>query len=392
MFFQKYFIKFVFEKMKKINMVDLQGQYKKIRWQVNREIKKVLKSATFINGPIVKEFELNLKNFLGTKNVIPCANGTDALQVALMSLGLEKGDEVITTNFSFASTIEVILLLGLKPILVDIDSKTFNIDPAMIKNRITSRTRAIMPVHLYGQSCRMNEIMEIAKENKLFVIEDNAQALGSKVKLSNSTKVMSGTIGDIGTTSFFPSKNLGGYGDGGAIFTNSDDLAFKMRGIVNHGMYKRYYHDEIGVNSRLDSIQAAILNVKLKYLNIYNKRRIAAASEYSSRLESINEIETPYVEFDSDSHVFHQYTIKVKNGNRDKLAEFLSSKEIPFGIYYPLGFHEQKAYKNNFNQSENFENTNIVKDQVISLPMHTELSKSQIDFICNSIKEFFNNK
>jgi len=377
--------------MKKINMVDLQGQYKKIRWQVNREIKKVLKSAAYINGPIVKEFEANLKDFLGTKNVIPCANGTDALQVALMSIGLEKGDEVITTNFSFASTIEVILLLGLKPILVDIDSKTFNIDPAMIKKRITSKTRAIIPVHLYGQSCRMNEIMEIAKENNLFVIEDNAQALGSKVKLSDSTKVMSGTVGDIGTTSFFPSKNLGGYGDGGAIFTNSDDLAFKMRGIVNHGMYKRYYHDEIGVNSRLDSIQAAILNVKLKYLDIYNKTRIAAATEYNSRLESIKEIETPYVESDSDSHVFHQYTIKVKNGKRDKLAEFLSSKEIPFGIYYPLGFHEQKAYKNNFNQSENFENTNIVKDQVISLPMHTELSKSQIDFICNSIKEFFNN-
>jgi len=378
--------------MKKINMVDLQGQYKKIRWQVNREINKVLKSAAFINGPIVKEFELNLKDFLGTKNVIPCANGTDALQIALMCLGLEKGDEVITTNFSFASTIEVILLLGLKPILVDIDSKTFNIDPKMIEKRITNKTRAIIPVHLYGQSCRMNEIMEIAKRNKLFVIEDNAQALGSKVKLSNSTKVMSGTIGDIGTTSFFPSKNLGGYGDGGAIFTNSDDLAFKMRGIVNHGMYKRYYHDEIGVNSRLDSIQAAILNVKLKYLNEYNKRRIAAANDYNSRLDSINEIQTPYVESDSDSHIFHQYTIKVNNGKRDKLAEFLSSKEIPYGIYYPLGFHEQKAYKNNLNQSENFENTNIVKDQVISLPMHTELSKSQIDFICNSIKEFFNNK
>ncbi len=377
--------------MKKINMVDLQGQYKKIRWQVNREIKRVLKSAAYINGPIVKEFEINLKDFLGIKNVIPCANGTDALQVALMSIGLEKWDEVITTNFSFASTIEVILLLGLKPILVDIDSKTFNIDPAMIKKRITSKTRAIIPVHLYGQSCRMNEIMEIAKENNLFVIEDNAQALGSKVKLSDSTKVMSGTVGDIGTTSFFPSKNLGGYGDGGAIFTNSDDLAFKMRGIVNHGMYKRYYHDEIGVNSRLDSIQAAILNVKLKYLDIYNKTRIAAAIEYNSRLESIKEIETPYVESDSDSHVFHQYTIKVKNGKRDKLAEFLSSKEIPFGIYYPLGFHEQKAYKNNFNQSENFKNTNIVKDQVISLPMHTELSKSQIDFICNSIKDFFDN-
>lgn len=378
--------------MKKINMVDLQGQYKKIRSEVNREIKKVLKSATFINGPIVKEFELNLKDFLGTKNVIPCANGTDALQVALMSLGVEKGDEVITTNFSFASTIEVILLLGLKPILVDIDPKTFNIDPTMIEKRITNKTRAIIPVHLYGQSCRMNEIMEIAKRNKLFVIEDNAQALGSKVKLSNSTKVMSGTIGDIGTTSFFPSKNLGGYGDGGAIFTNSDDLALKIRGIVNHGMYKRYYHDEIGVNSRLDSIQAAILNVKLKYLNVYNNRRIDAANDYNSRLESINEIEIPYIESSTDSHIFHQYTIKVKNGKRDKLAEFLSSKEIPHGIYYPLGFHEQKAYKNNFNQSENFENTNIVKDQVISLPMHTELSKSQIDFICNSIKEFFNNK
>jgi len=378
--------------MKKINMVDLQGQYKKIRSEVNREIKKVLKSATFINGPIVKEFELNLKDFLETKNVIPCANGTDALQVALMSLGVEKGDEVITTNFSFASTIEVILLLGLKPILVDIDPKTFNIDPTMIEKRITNKTRAIIPVHLYGQSCRMNEIMEIAKRNKLFVIEDNAQALGSKVKLSNSTKVMSGTIGDIGTTSFFPSKNLGGYGDGGAIFTNSDDLALKIRGIVNHGMYKRYYHDEIGVNSRLDSIQAAILNVKLKYLNVYNNRRIDAANDYNSRLESINEIEIPYIESSTDSHIFHQYTIKVKNGRRDKLAEFLSSKEIPHGIYYPLGFHEQKAYKNNFNQSENFENTNIVKDQVISLPMHTELSKSQIDFICNSIKEFFNNK
>ena len=378
--------------MKKINMVDLQGQYKKIRSEVNREIKKVLKSATFINGPIVKEFELNLKDFLGTKNVIPCANGTDALQVALMSLGVEKGDEVITTNFSFASTIEVILLLGLKPILVDIDPKTFNIDPTMIENRITNKTRVIIPVHLFGQSCRMNEIMEIAKRNKLFVIEDNAQALGSKVKLSNSTKVMSGTIGDIGTTSFFPSKNLGGYGDGGAIFTNSDDLALKIRGIVNHGMYKRYYHDEIGVNSRLDSIQAAILNVKLKYLNVYNNRRIDAANDYNSRLESINEIEIPYIESITDSHIFHQYTIKVKNGKRDKLAEFLSSKEIPYGIYYPLGFHEQKAYKNNFNQSENFKNTNIVKDQVISLPMHTELSKSQIDFICNSIKEFFNKK
>ena len=244
--------------MKKINMVDLNGQYRKIRWQVNREIKKVINSSSFINGPIVKEFQNNLQKYVDVKHVIPCANGTDALQIALMALELKSGDEVITTNFSFASTIEVILLLGLKPVVVDVDPRTFNIDPSLIQDKVTDKTKAIIPVHLYGQSCRMEEILEIANKNNLQIIEDNAQALGSKYKFANSQKQMSGSIGDIATTSFFPSKNLGCYGDGGAIFTNSDNLAHKMRGIVNHGMYERYYHDEIGVNSRLDSIQAAI--------------------------------------------------------------------------------------------------------------------------------------
>lgn len=372
-------------------MVDLKSQYSDIKSEIDNAVIDVIESGQYINGPAVQNFTLKLAKYLSVNHVIPCANGTDALQVALMALDLKQGDEVITTDFTFASSVEVIALLGLKPVLVDVEMDTFNIDVDKISSAITSNTKAIIPVHLFGQTAEMDRIMKLAEENNLYVIEDNAQAIGSVYTNSNNEEIKAGTIGHIGTTSFFPSKNLGCYGDGGAIFTNDDHLAQKMKGLVNHGMYKRYYHDEIGVNSRLDSIQAAILNVKLKYLDIYNKRRIAAATDYNSRLESISEIETPYVESDSDSHVFHQYTIKVKNGKRDKLAEFLSSKEIPFGIYYPLGFHEQKAYRNNFNQSENFENTNIVKDQVISLPMHTELSKSQIDFICNSIKEFFSN-
>ena len=375
--------------MKKINMVDLNGQYRKIRWQINREIKKVIKSTSFINGPIVKEFQNNLQNYLNVRNVIPCANGTDALQIALMALDLKKGDEVITTNFSFASTIEVILLLGLKPVIVDIDPRTFNIDPSLIESKITKKTKVIIPVHLFGQSCRIEEIIEIANKNNLQVIEDNAQALGAKYKFSNSEKQMSGTIGDIGTTSFFPSKNLGCYGDGGAIFTNSDNLAYKMRGIVNHGMYERYYHDEIGVNSRLDSIQAAILNVKLKYLDKYNKRRQESANSYNQAFEKIEKIKTPFVESDIESHVYHQYTIKVPAETRDELAEHLSKNNIPFGIYYPLGFHEQKAYKQEFFSEGDFPITNEVKNQVISLPMHTELSRRQINYITNTIISFF---
>ena len=375
--------------MKKINMVDLNGQYRKIRWQVNREIKKVINSSSFINGPIVKDFQNNLQEYLNVRHVIPCANGTDALQIALMALDLKKGDEIITTNFSFASTIEVILLLGLKPVVIDIDPKSFNINPSLIQDKITERTKAIIPVHLFGQSCRMEEILEIANKNNLQVIEDNAQALGSTYKFSNSQKQMSGTIGDIATTSFFPSKNLGCYGDGGAIFTNSDNLAYKMRGIVNHGMYERYYHDEIGVNSRLDSIQAAILNIKLKYLDKYNKRRQEAASLYNASFDRIDEIEVPFVESDIDSHVYHQYTLKINNGKRDELADHLQKNKIPFGIYYPLGFHEQKAYKQEFISDNDFPETNKVKDQVISLPMHTELTKKQIKFITNTIISFF---
>ena len=375
--------------MKKINMVDLNGQYRKIRWQVNREIKKVINSSSFINGPIVKDFQNNLQEYLNVRHVIPCANGTDALQIALMALDLKRGDEIITTNFSFASTIEVILLLGLKPVVIDIDPKSFNINPGLIQDKITERTKAIIPVHLFGQSCRMEEILEIANKNNLQVIEDNAQALGSTYKFSNSQKQMSGTIGDIATTSFFPSKNLGCYGDGGAIFTNSDNLAYKMRGIVNHGMYERYYHDEIGVNSRLDSIQAAILNVKLKYLDKYNKRRQEAASLYNASFDGIDEIEVPFVESDIDSHVYHQYTLKINNGKRDELANHLQKNKIPFGIYYPLGFHEQKAYKQEFISDNDFPETNKVKDQVISLPMHTELTKKQIKFMSNTIISFF---
>ncbi len=375
--------------MKKINMVDLNGQYRKIRWQINREIKKVIKSSSFINGPIVKEFQNNLQNYLNVRHVIPCANGTDALQIALMALNLKRGDEVITTNFSFASTIEVILLLGLKPVIVDIDPRTFNIDPSLIESKINKKTKVIIPVHLFGQSCKIEEIIEIANKNNLQVIEDNAQALGAKYKFSNSEKQMSGTIGDIGTTSFFPSKNLGCYGDGGAIFTNSDNLAYKMRGIVNHGMYERYYHDEIGVNSRLDSIQAAILNVKLKYLDNYNKRRQESAHSYNQAFEKIEKIKTPFVESDIESHVYHQYTIKVPTETRDELAEHLSKKNIPYGIYYPLGFHEQKAYKQEFFSEGDFPITNEVKNQVISLPMHTELSRRQINYITNTIISFF---
>ena len=375
--------------MKKINMVDLNGQYRKIRWQVNREIKKVINSSSFINGPIVKEFQNNLQKYVDVKHVIPCANGTDALQIALMALELKSGDEIITTNFSFASTIEVILLLGLKPVVVDIDPRTFNIDPSLIQDKITDKTKAIIPVHLYGQSCRMEEILEIANKNNLQIIEDNAQALGSRYKFSNSQRQMSGSIGDIATTSFFPSKNLGCYGDGGAIFTNSDNLAYKMRGIVNHGMYERYYHDEIGVNSRLDSIQAAILNVKLKYLDKYNKRRQEAANHYNAAFENIDQIEVPFIESDIDSHVYHQYTLKIINGKRDELADHLLKNNIPFGIYYPLGFHEQKAYKQEFVSDNDFPVTNKVKNQVISLPMHTELSKKQIKFISNTIISFF---
>ena len=376
------------DSLHKINHNYLSEQFSETDYILNK-INEVVKNNDFTLGKTVDEVEELIAIEANTKYAVGVGSGTDALMLSLKSLGIRPGDEVITTNFSFASTIEVILLLGLKPVIVDIDSKTFNIDPSLIESKITKKTKVIIPVHLFGQSCRIEEIIEIANKNNLQVIEDNAQALGAKYKFSNSEKQISGTIGDIGTTSFFPSKNLGCYGDGGAIFTNSDNLAYKMRGIVNHGMYERYYHDEIGVNSRLDSIQAAILNVKLKYLDKYNKRRQESANSYNQAFEKIEKIKTPFVESDIESHVYHQYTIKVPAETRDELAEHLSKNNVPFGIYYPLGFHEQKAYKQEFFSEGDFPITNEVKNQVISLPMHTELSRRQINYITNTIISFF---
>lgn len=374
--------------MEKIEMVDLKGQYRKIENQVNDSVLKTINSTNFINGPQVKNFQKHLESYLNVKHVIPCANGTDALQIALMAIGLKPGDEVITPNFTYASTVEVILLLGLTPVLVDIDIESFNIDISAIERAITKKTKAIIPVHLFGQPAFMSEIINIAKENKLYVIEDNAQSLGANYKCKDGLKKKAGTIGHIGTTSFFPSKNLGAYGDGGAIFTEDDDLANTLRGIVNHGMYKRYYHDLVGVNSRLDSIQASILDIKLNYLDDYNKSRNDAASKYTERLKNHSDIVTPFSTGEYDSHVFHQYTLRILNGKRDKLTQYLNERDIPFGIYYPVPLHLQKAYKSDRYKESYFKVTNKVVQQVISLPMHTELADDQIDFITDHIKKF----
>ncbi|RZP06738.1 MAG: DegT/DnrJ/EryC1/StrS family aminotransferase, partial [Flavobacteriales bacterium] len=344
---------------------------------------------TFINGPSVKKFQSDLENYLKVKHVIPCANGTDALQIALMSLNLQPGDEIITSDFTFAATVEVIALLRLKPVLVDIEEDTFNINCDEIKKAITKKTKAIIPVHLFGQVANMDKVMEIAKSNNLFVIEDNAQGIGSNYFSSNNIIQKSGTIGDIGTTSFFPSKNLGCYGDGGAIFTNNDDLAHTIRGIVNHGMYVRYHHDVVGVNSRLDSVQAAILSVKLPLLDFYNERRKEASLLYSKELNQSKNLLIPFAKYNCQSHVFHQYTLRVLSGNRDELSKFLNDNNIPHGIYYPIPLHKQKAYADASYDEENFKISNMMSKQVISLPMHSELDRDQIKFICNKVNEFF---
>ena len=376
-------------------MVDLQSQYKFIKDKVDKSVINVMDNASFINGPSVKSFQKNLENYLDIKHVIPCANGTDALQIAMMGLDLKPGDEVITADFTFASTVEVIALLNLTPVLVDVELETFNIDCSKIRKAITSKTKAIVPVHLFGQSANMEEIMEIAKKHKLYVIEDNAQAIGSEYQFSSGSKVKTGTIGDVGTTSFFPSKNLGCFGDGGAIFTNNDDLAHILRGIVNHGMYKRYHHDVVGVNSRLDSIQAAVLNIKLPHLDSYNKARQNAARNYTTALKNTEGILTPeagkkctQICENCDCHVFHQYTIRILNNKRDGLAKHLSDLNIPFGIYYPIPLHRQKAYLSSRYNENDFSNTNLLCDQVISLPMHSELELDQINFICEKINSF----
>lgn len=374
--------------MKKIQMVDLKGQYGPLKEQIQKSFNQVLESTAFINGLQVHSFQKELEDYLGVKHVIPCANGTDALQIAMMGLGLKPGDEVITADFTFAATVEVIALLGLVPVLVDVEKDTFNIDIEAIKKAITPKTKAIVPVHLYGRPANMEAILEIAKEHNLFIIEDNAQAIGADYTFKNGKKQKLGTIGNVGATSFFPSKNLGCYGDGGAIFTNDDELAHILRGIVNHGMYIRYHHDVVGVNSRLDTLQACVLSAKLPHLDTYNQKRRAAAKKYSEKLQQNPNIIVPEIPEGETSHIFHQYTIRIINGKRDALAEYLTEKGVPFGIYYPIPLHSQKAYADERYNDKDFPVTNQLVKEVISLPMHTELDDEQIDFITKLIIDF----
>lgn len=379
-------------------MVDLKGQYEDIKDEVNTSVIDVIESTAFINGPKVHEFQKNLEDYLGVKHVIPCANGTDALQIAMMGLGLKPGDEVITADFTFAATVEVIALLGLTPVLVDVNPDTFNIDVDAVKSAITPKTKAIVPVHLFGQCADMDAIMELANAHNLYVIEDNAQAIGATYTSKNGAKQKAGTIGHVASTSFFPSKNLGCYGDGGAIFTNDDDLAHTIRGIVNHGMYRRYYHDVVGVNSRLDSIQATILNIKLAKLDQYNKARQHAAKKYNEAFKNEEHIITPVTKEscgsticdNCDCHVFHQYTLKIKNADRDALVKHLNDNGIPCGVYYPVPLHNQKAYQDSRYNEADFTVTNQLIKEVISLPMHTELDDEQIQFITSTIINFVN--
>lgn len=369
-------------------MVDLKSQYEKIKEEVNASIQEVLDTNTYINGPLVHQFQADLEKYLGVKHVIPCANGTDALQIAMMGLDLKPGDEVITADFTFAATVEVIALLQLTPVLVDVEENNMNISLEAIKKAITPRTKAIVPVHLFGRAANMDAIMEIANEHNLYVIEDNAQAIGANYTSKEGKKSKVGTIGHVGATSFFPSKNLGCYGDGGAIFTNDDALAHTLRGIVNHGMYERYHHDVVGVNSRLDSIQAGVLKAKLPHLDAYNVARRTAAKKYNELLSVNENIIVPQFDWNGDDHVFHQYVMRITNGKRDGLLAHLQSKEIPCAIYYPIPLHSQKAYADVRYKEEDFPITNQLCKEVIALPMHTELDDDQIKFITDTILEF----
>ena len=376
------------EYMKKIQMVDLKSQYDKIEATINASIQEVLDTNTYINGPQVHAFQKSLEEYLDVKHVIPCANGTDALQIAMMGLDLKPGDEVITADFTFAATVEVIALLQLTPVLVDVDVANMNISIEAIKKAITPKTKAIVPVHLFGRAANMDEIMAIAKEHNLYVIEDNAQAIGANYTFTDGTKKKAGVIGHVSSTSFFPSKNLGCYGDGGAIFTNDDDLAHKIRGIVNHGMYERYHHDVVGVNSRLDSIQAGVLNTKLPFLNEYNTARRLAASKYNAAFADNKNIVVPAFDMNGDDHVFHQYVLRIIDADRDGLMQHLLNKGIPCAIYYPIPLHSQKAYVDSRYKEEYFPVTNQLVKEVIALPMHTELDDEQIKFITDSVLEF----
>lgn len=369
-------------------MVDLKSQYEHIKEEINAGIQEVLDTTAYINGPKVHEFQKNLEAYLGVKHVIPCANGTDALQIAMMGLGLQPGDEVITADFTFAATVEVVGLLGLTPVLVDVEEDTMNISIEAVKKAITPKTKAIVPVHLFGRAANMDDIMQLALQHNLFVIEDNAQAIGANYTWKDGSKQKVGTIGHVGATSFFPSKNLGCYGDGGAIFTNDDNLAHTIRGIVNHGMYQRYHHDVIGVNSRLDSIQAVVLNAKLPHLDSYGLARRKAAKAYNEAFADNKYIITPDFDWQGDDHVFHQYVMRITNGKRDALISHLQEKGIPCAIYYPIPLHKQKAYADERYNDADFPVTNRLCHEVIALPMHTELDEEQITFITTTINDF----
>ncbi len=375
--------------MKKIHMVDLKGQYEKIQKEIDTSVLEVIRSTQYINGPEVKDFQKDLETYLDVEHVIPCGNGTDALQVALMALGLKPGEEVITTSFTFVATVEVIALLGLTPVLVDVLPNTFNMDPEAFRKAITPKTKAVVPVHLFGQCVDMENILDIAREHDLAVVEDNAQAIGSDYLFSDGTRKKSGTMGHIGCTSFFPSKNLGCYGDGGAIFTNDGTLAEKMRFIVNHGMQIRYYHDSIGINSRLDSIQAAILRIKLPHLDEYAAARRQAADYYDKAFVGHPALTIP-ARSSFSTHVFHQYTLMTEGIDRDGLQKHLQEKDIPAMIYYPVPMHMQKAYTDPRYKEGDFPVTEALSRKVISLPMHTELEEDQLKYITDSVLEFVN--
>ena len=373
--------------MRPLQMVDLKQQYQKIKSEMDTAVLRVLESSAFINGPQVQSFAAALAQYNGVKHVIPCANGTDALQIAMMALDLQPGDEVITPSFTYIATTEVVALLKLTPVFVEVDPKTFCIDPEAIKKAITSKTRAIVPVHLYGQAANMEEIMKIAAEHNLAVIEDNAQAIGCDYRFSDGAVKKTGSIGTIGTTSFFPSKNLGGYGDGGAMMTNDDDLAARLRMIANHGQNKRYYHEMVGCNSRLDTIQAAILEVKLKYLDEYIAARVKVADAYDKAFADHPAITTPY-RAPYSSHVFHQYTLILEGLDRNGLHDYLAARNIPSMIYYPVPAHRQKMFENYNASAINLTTTDWLTERVISLPMHTEMDEEQLHFITESVLEF----
>jgi UDP-2-acetamido-2-deoxy-ribo-hexuluronate aminotransferase len=374
--------------MNPISMVDLKGQYEKIKGEVDAAVLEVIASTAFINGPAVSTFQRSLEQYLNVEHVIPCANGTDALQVAMMALGLEPGDEVIVPSFTYVATAEVIALLKLTPVMVDVDPDTFNMTAEIFEAAITPKTKAVVPVHLFGQSCDMEPIMKIANERGIYVIEDAAQSIGADYIYEDGRRAKTGTIGHVGCTSFFPSKNLGCYGDGGAIFTRDANLAAEMRSVANHGQAARYYHERIGVNSRLDSVQAAILNVKLPHLDEYCEARRAVADRYDEAFADVEAIQTPFREPKS-THVFHQYTMKVADGRRDDLKAYLSDKGIPAMIYYPVPLNEQNAFKSYASHTLSVPVTEQLCREVISLPIHTEMDPAVQDVIIDGVRSFF---